>query len=93
MPLVPFDGHAAPTTNVIQSERFTYIMDYQGGTNLIYLGQARPGNLTSDPVWLIRKFTYDGNNNITNIQIANGFDFDIKSFNAIWDNRVALPYS
>lgn len=93
MSTLPFDGHAAPTTNIIQSARYTYLFDYLGGTNFIYMGQARPGNLTSDPAWLIRKFAYDGNNNILSIQIANGFDDDIKSFNAIWDNRATLSYS
>lgn len=75
-PLVDF-GSAPP---------YTQILDYQGGTQVIYIGWSNPGSSTSDPVWKIRKLTYDVNNNTTNIQWMNG---SVK-FNQIWDNRVSL---
>lgn len=64
-------------------------IDYDGGTNPIYYGVAAPGTATSATFWLIKKLTFDGNNNVTAIQYAGG----TPSFNAIWDNRASLPYS
>ncbi len=42
--------------------------DYQGGMNMIYKGFARPGSPVDQPVWQVSKLTYDGNNNVTEIQ-------------------------
>ncbi len=69
---------------------YQQVFDYAGtivGTP-IYVGWAVPGVATSAAKWKIRKFTYDANNQITNIQWANG---DV-GFNAIWDNRASLTY-
>ena len=65
-------------------------LDYAGGTSgqPIYVGWATPGVATSDAKWKIRKFTYDGNNQLTNIQFANG---DV-GFNAKWDDRASIAY-
>lgn len=66
----------------------TIVLEYSG-TNVIYIGKAAQGSATSAAVWLIRKLTYDGSNNCTNIQFANGSS----AYNAIWDNRASLSYS
>lgn len=68
---------------------YTELFDYVGGTNVIYLGAANPGSLSSAAVWQIRKYTYDVNNNVTSIQYASGSG----SFNQVWDNRASLIYS
>ncbi len=44
------------------------LLDYQGGTNVIYKAFARPGASQSAAVWQIAKLTYDGNSNVTAIQ-------------------------
>jgi YD repeat-containing protein len=69
---------------------YTQIFDYSGGTTgqPIYIGWSVPGVATSSPQWKIRKFTYDGNGQVTNIQWANG---DV-GFNAIWDNRTTITF-
>jgi YD repeat-containing protein len=69
---------------------YQQIFDYGGGTtgNPIYIGWAPPGVATSDAKWKIRKFTYDGNSQVTNIKFANG---DV-GFNAIWDNRATITF-
>lgn len=66
------------------AHRFTQIetnqqgrWDYQGGTLVVYSGFAPKGLATSAQGWLLQKFTYDGNNNVTQRQIA----YDA------WDNR------
>lgn len=65
--------------------------DYDGSTpaNLIYLGLAIPGSLTSAPVWQIRHLIYDGSSNLLSLLYANG----ATDFNSVWDNRVSLSYS
>ena len=52
----------------------TTFIDYLGGTNPIYIcaAEPRPGLALTDPVWQIAKLTFDGNNNVTNVQWANG---------------------
>lgn len=64
-------------------------IDYVGGTNPIYIGQAFPGSATSLPVWRIEKITYDGNNNPTVILWSPKYG----NFGDIWDNRASLSYS
>jgi len=64
-------------------------LDFVGTTNPVYIGLAAPNSSTSDPVWQIRKLTYDGLLNPTNIQFAGG----TAVFNQVWDNRAALTYS
>ena len=39
-----------------------YIPDYDGSNNPIYICKARPGALTSEPLWQIRKCTWTGTN-------------------------------
>jgi len=75
-----FDFSAAPP--------YQQILDYQGGPVVIYIGWATPGASQSDPVWKIRKFTYDTNNAVTQIQYANA---DV-GFTQIWANRTSLIY-
>lgn len=68
---------------------FTKKYDYSGGSLVIYAGEADPGSATSDAKWKIMKFTYDGNNNVTDIQFMNKSN----AFDQIWDNRAAGIYS
>lgn len=69
---------------------YQQILDYNGTTvgTPLYIGWAPVGAATSAASWKIRKFTYDGNNQLLTIQYANG---DI-GFHAIWDNRASLTY-
>ena len=57
--------------------------DYSGGTSVVYAGYAPRGVTSSSSGWLLRKFTYDGNNNVTQIQIA----YDT------WNNRASASYA
>ena len=83
-------GLAKDTTALsIDTNTKTYdnIYDYNGGTTIIYAGSATPGSATSAAVWRIRKFTYDGNSNITYMPFtASG------AFTRIWDNRAGYSY-
>ena len=63
-------------------------MDYNGGDFPIYIGTAPSGSATDDEAWQIRKFTYDGNDNVTAIQYA-----DTGASNQVWDDRASLIYS
>lgn len=57
--------------------------DYDGGTSAVYSGFAPRGLTASQTGWLLQKFTYDGNGNVTLRQIA----YDS------WDNRVTATYA
>jgi hypothetical protein len=68
------------------------LIDYVGGTNPIYVGTAPTGTATSfgtdndasKPNWLIKKITWDGNNNPTAVQTGWGK----------WDDRITtVTYS
>jgi len=62
--------------------------------NCIYLGRAKVGSLTDDPVWQISYHTYDGNDALTaklwpvNSGQAGSTDDDF-----IWDDRHTYTYS
>lgn len=78
-----FDFSSAPA--------YQQILDYNGTTvgTPLYIGWATPGVSQSASVWKIRKFTYDANNQVLQIQHANadvGFKFQ-------WSNRAAYTYS
>jgi len=64
------------------------------GTNLTYIGLARPGSSTSATVWQIRQLTYDGSNNLLSItwpQDSNGKASNDYEF--IWNNYASYTYS
>jgi hypothetical protein len=68
--------------------------DYDGGTNLIYKGYARPGTSTSAAAWQIAMITYDGNNNVTSITWPqNSQGVATNQYIFIWDDRADYTYS
>jgi hypothetical protein len=79
----------------VQPIQLTTIIDYQGGTNAIYVGETQPSTgissatLQGQQVWRIKKITYDGNGNATNVQ----WSPNTNSFGDIWSNRTGLTYS
>jgi hypothetical protein len=72
----------------------TFRGDAAGGTQLVYVGFARPGALTSNPVWQIRKLTYDVNGNVITMEYPQNTSADaLAEFEFIWDNRTTYTYS
>lgn len=68
-------------------------IDYLAGTNPIYIGSARPGASTAEPIWQIKRLTFDVNNNVTMIQWPLRADGSVSSdYEFIWNNRAALTY-
>ena len=72
------------------SEGVTTKIDYDGGTNAIYIGECMPGTATSNTKWRIKKLTYDGNNNVTDIKWANS---EAIKFTVEWDLRTGYSYN
>ena len=64
------------------------LFDYDGTGKLIYYGVSAPRVATSDALWQIRKFEYDGSGNLLSVKYATGY----KNYDQIWDNRAALTY-
>lgn len=71
------------------TQKLAYVAAGNGQGQIEYQGLAYPGAATSEARWQIKKFTYDSNNRMTDIQWAGGTD----SYTSIWDNRAALSYS
>ena len=84
----PRTQHTAVQETSHQSEYISQ-MDFAGTSSLIYFGLAIPGSSIADGVWQIRKFSYDGLNNLSSMLYANG----ALNFDAIWNSRAALSYS
>jgi len=63
--------------------------EYSGANLLIYFADALPGTLSSAASWRIRKLSYDGNGNFTELAWPNADT----SFSYIWDNRSTYTYS
>jgi hypothetical protein len=66
----------------------TYV-DYNGGTNPVYVGNAAPSTATSISAWQIKYITYDGNSNPLTVTFASGSP----NFAFVWDNRATYSYS
>ncbi len=62
---------------------------YDANNNPEYMGQATPGTSVSEVGWQIKKFTYDVNQNVTDIQFAEGSNL----YNRVWDSRASYSYS
>ena len=58
------------------------------GSNVEYIGEARPGSSPASTVWRIKKLTYDGSNNPLVESWADGTD----AFAKAWDVRGSYTY-
>ncbi len=63
--------------------------EYDASNNPVYIGFAAPGMAPDAPAWQIKKFTYDVNGNVTDIQFASGSN----DYDKVWDNRASYSYS
>lgn len=68
--------------------------EYDGSSNLIYKGFARPGSATSAAVWQIAKLAYDGSGNVLSITWPQGTNSAASNdYLFVWDNRATYTYS
>ena len=81
-----FDGQNLQRIN---ATNMAIRIERDGSGNPIYLGLATPGTLTSVALWQIRKLTFDGQNDVTAIQYADGDP----NFDNIWDDRAGDSYT
>jgi hypothetical protein len=80
---------AALLTQPATEITLTMALAFDGNNNPIYLGLAAKGSAKSAEVWQLRKLTFDGNSNCTDIQWADGND----NFDNSWDLRGDPTYS
>ena len=73
----------------LSSEGVTTKIEYSGD-NAIYIGEAIPGVATSYNEWRIKKYTYDANGKVTDIQWASAESIN---FTVNWDSRATYTYS
>ena len=74
-------SHATQTVDGLYLKEFIAENDVNG--NPVYVGYAKPGESVANPVWQIKKYTYDGNQAATNAEWAN----DNTSFKFVWNDR------
>lgn len=79
-----FSPTAFPNKNAPIQDYPQRLLDYVSG-NLTYEGIAPRGAATSDAVWFIQKFAYDGDNNLISIKTSPS--------NQTWDGRAASTYA
>jgi hypothetical protein len=82
---------ANQTPSAVEAQdNYVTLIDWDGGTNPIYIGKAKPGTATSATTgWSIKKFTWDANNNPTAIEWANSTE----TFDKEWDERTTYAYA
>ena len=75
----------------IQPVPLSMLIDYNGGTAAVYIGETYIGNgaLTTLPVWRIKKLTYDSNGNV----LTQLFSPAANTFGDIWSSRAGLTYA
>lgn len=64
----------------------TMLVDTSPGT-VLYIGEALPGSLTTEPLWRIQKI--DTSTSVISIQWAVGN----QTFSNVWDDRATYAYS
>ncbi len=60
--------------------------------NVEYIGTGVPGAKTSDALWQIQRFYYDGNENVTEIRIPEKSGVPNGGFVHVWNDRASLVY-
>ena len=80
--------HTEESTVTIEL-KFTTRIEYNVAKNPVYVGDVAPGVKTNEIGWRIEKLTYDANNNVTQVEWADGSD----EFIYIWDRRASYNYS
>jgi len=70
------------------------ILDDQGA-GTVYIGEAAPGSVVSDPVWRIKRLVTAAG--VTPIEFATTTNADgtslVGGFNHVWNDRASLTYS
>lgn len=64
-------------------------IDFESSGSIIYIGEAVPGGLTSNPIWRIKKITFVNVECDTTVEWSNG----TSNFTSIWNDRLSLTYS
>jgi hypothetical protein len=75
----------------LDDDDLNFITSRAGTTEIRYIGYARPGSLTSEPAFLIKKYTYDSLGTIVRVRTATLND--TADYNNIWDNSTAIVIS
>lgn len=87
-------GTSGATFITTAAAALTTKLDYVAGTNPIYVGEAVPGSAVGSSVWRIKKLTYNGAGNVTDIEFAAATGAGPWGlFDQVWDDRATLDYA
>jgi hypothetical protein len=71
------------------------VLDYNVDGNLEYVGKGKPGARTDEAAWQIRRFYYDGNENLIEVRMpdtAGAPGVSHAGLVHIYDDRASLNY-
>jgi len=66
---------------------YTKLLDDASTTSTLYLGEALPESIESNPVWRIQKIVFDASGNVDSVRFAG-----TGTFTQIWNDRTSLTY-
>lgn len=79
---------------IVQDSEVALQAQNDGNGNPIFLGRAKAGTATSDPMWQIRAIAYDGNQGVTDVTWPqNDAGNASAEYEFIWDDRAGYTYS
>jgi hypothetical protein len=71
----------------LPTQVYTKLIDDVSTVSTLYLGEAVPESVESDPVWRIQKIVFDANGNVDSVRFAG-----TGTFTQVWNDRVSLTY-
>ena len=80
---------------IVSNGELTIRAQNDASGNVLYLGRAKVGAVTSDAVWQISFHAWDANNSLTSQTWPQNLDEGNASseYEFVWDDRVGLTYS
>lgn len=76
-------GSPVPILDCLHTVKVEY-----SGDNISYIGITVSGSATTDSTWLIHKFTFDSDDNLTDVKFADSST----AFDKVWDSRATYTY-
>ena len=67
---------------------YAILTENNSSGNPVYVAEAVPSSIASNPVWRIKKISYDANGNFSKLRWADG----VATFIKIWDDRATYTY-
>ena len=79
---------------IVQDSEVALQAQNDANGNPVFLGRAKVGAATSEPIWQIRAIAYDANQGVTDVTWPQNSEGNASTeYEFIWDNRAGYTYS